>query len=95
MEIEEKQKDVPTNEDEHMNYEEMKAVVICRGYIIYAKSDNDELYDFFYPAMQRRISISEAETLIPDNHKLLTTERVTRNYEIPMSIISQYGKIIH
>lgn len=78
------------NEDETL-----MAIVICRGYIIYAKSDNDELYDFFYPAMQNRMSISEAERIIPDNHKLLTTERVTRNYEIPMNKLEEYGKIIH
>lgn len=75
--------------------EDMKAVVICRGYVIYAKSDKGVLYDFFYPALQNRITIGEAESLLPDEHKLLTTERVTRYYEIPMSVIEQYGKIIH
>lgn len=75
--------------------EDMKAVVICRGYVIYAKSDKGKLYDFFYPALQNRITIGEAESLLPDEHKLLTTERVTRYYEIPMSVIEQYGKIIH
>lgn len=75
--------------------EDMKAVVICRGYVIYAKSEKGELYDFFYPALQNRITIGEAESLLPDEHKLLTTERVTRYYEIPMSVIEQYGKIIH
>lgn len=72
-----------------------KAVIIVRGYVIYAKSDSGELYDFFYPALQNRITIGEAESLLPDEHKLLTTERVTRYYEIPMSVIEQYGKIIH
>lgn len=82
-------------ETEEQDTEEMKAVVICRGYVIYAKSDKGELYDFFYPALQNRITIGEAESLLPDEHKLLTTERVTRYYEIPMSVIEQYGKIIH
>ena len=72
-----------------------KAVIIVRGYVIYAKSDKGKLYDFFYPALQNRITIGEAESLLPDEHKLLTTERVTRYYEIPMSVIEQYGKIIH
>lgn len=82
-------------EDNEETEEDMKAVVICRGYVIYAKSEKGELYDFFYPALQNRITIGEAESLLPDEHKLLTTERVTRYYEIPMSVIEQYGKIIH
>ena len=82
---------VKDNEDT----EDMKAVVICRGYVIYAKSDKGELYDFFYPALQNRITIGEAESLLPDEHKLLTTERVTRYYEIPMKQLDEYGKIIH
>ncbi len=75
--------------------EDMKAVVICRGYVIYAKSDKGKLYDLFYPALQNRITIGEAESLLPDEHKLLTTERVTRYYEIPMKQLDEYGKIIH
>lgn len=82
-------------EDNEETEEEMKAVVICRGYVIYAKSDKGELYDFFYPALQNRITIGEAESLLPDEHKLLTTERVTRYYEIPMKQLDEYGKIIH
>jgi len=84
-----------TEETEEHNTEEIKAVVICRGYVIYAKSDKGELYDFFYPALQNRITIGEAESLLPDEHKLLTTERVTRYYEIPMKELDEYGKIIH
>ena len=97
METEEKnEQPVEDNEvTEEQPEEDMKAVVICRGYVIYAKSDKGELYDFFYPALQNRITIGEAESLLPDEHKLLTTERVTRYYEIPMSVIEQYGKIIH
>lgn len=82
-------------EDNEETEEDMKAVVICRGYVIYAKSDKGELYDFFYPALQNRITIGEAESLLPDEHKLLTTEPVTRYYEIPMKALEEYGKIIH
>ena len=82
-------------EDNEETEEDIKAVVICRGYVIYAKSDKGELYDFFYPALQNRITIGEAESLLPDEHKLLTTERVTRYYEIPMKQLDEYGKIIH
>lgn len=84
-----------TEETNEQDIEDMKAVVICRGYVIYAKSDKGELYDFFYPALQNRITIGEAESLLPDEHKLLTTERVTRYYEIPMKQLDEYGKIIH
>jgi len=84
-----------TEETNEQDTEEMKAVVICRGYVIYAKSDKGELYDFFYPALQNRITIGEAKSLLPDEHKLLTTERVTRYYEIPMKQLDEYGKIIH
>lgn len=87
--------DVDTDVNPEVEQNNTKAVIIVRGYVIYAKSDKGELYDFFYPALQNRITIGEAESLLPDEHKLLTTERVTRYYEIPMSIIEQYGKIIH
>ena len=93
METEETNEQPVENNEE--TEEEMKAVVICRGYVIYAKSDKGELYDFFYPALQNRITIGEAESLLPDEHKLLTTERVTRYYEIPMKQLDEYGKIIH
>lgn len=93
METEEKNEQ-PVEDNEETE-EDMKAVVICRGYVIYAKSDKGELYDFFYPALQNRITIGEAESLLPDEHKLLTTERVTRYYEIPMKQLDEYGKIIH
>lgn len=89
------QPDVEPNVEPEVEQNNTKAVVICRGYVIYAKSEKGELYDFFYPALQNRITIGEAESLLPDEHKLLTTERVTRYYEIPMSVIEQYGKIIH
>lgn len=88
----------PVEDNEETNEqdtEEMKSVVICRGYVIYAKSEKGKLYDFFYPALQNRITIGEAESLLPDEHKLLTTERVTRYYEIPMKQLDEYGKIIH
>lgn len=89
---ENKQYDNPQPEETQKN---VKAIIIVRGYIIYAKNDNDELYDFFYPALQNRMTLKEARKTLPENHNLLTIERVTRNYEIPMSVIEQYGKIIH
>ena len=96
METEEtNEQPVEETEETEEPEEDMKAVVICRGYVIYAKSDKGELYDFFYPALQNRITIGEAESLLPDEHKLLTTERVTRYYEIPMKQLDEYGKIIH
>ena len=92
MENEEKNEQQVENNEEK---DDIKAVTIVRGYVIYAKSDKGELYDFFYPALQNRITITEAESLLPDEHKLLTTERVTRYYEIPMKKLDKYGKIIH
>lgn len=70
------------------------ALTIVRGYMIYAKSDNDELYEFFYPNTNVRITNKEAETLLPDGHKLITTERQTRKYSIPMKQLNTYGKVI-
>lgn len=87
--------DVEPDVNPEVEQNNTKAVIIVRGYVIYAKSEDEELYDFFYPALQNRMSLAEAKELLPDNHKLLTTERITRNYEIPMSVIEQYGKIIH
>lgn len=93
--MEKTQPDLEPNIEPEVEQNNTKAVIIVRGYVIYAKSEDDELYDFFYPALQNRMSLGEAKELLPDNHKLLTTERITRNYEIPMSVIEQYGKIIH
>lgn len=73
----------------------VKAIIIVRGYVIYAKNDNEDLYDFFYPALQNRMTLTEARKTLPENHKLLTIERETRHVEMPMSIINQYGKILH
>lgn len=73
---------------------EMIATSIVRGYMIYAKSDTDELYDFFYPNTKPRITITEAETLLPKGHKLLTTERETRHYSIRMKDLEEKGILI-
>lgn len=89
------QPDVEPNVEPEVEQNNKKAVVIVRGYIIYAKSEDEELYDFFYPALQNRMTLGEAKENLPENHKLLTIERVTRNYEMPMSVIEQYGKIIN
>lgn len=95
LEYEDVEPNVEPDVNPEVEQNNTKAVIIVRGYIIYAKSEDEELYDFFYPALQNRMSLGEAKELLPDNHKLLTTERITRNYEIPMSVIEQYGKIIH
>lgn len=89
------QPDVEPNVEPEVEQNNTRAVIIVRGYIIYAKSEDDELYDFFYPALQNRMTLGEAKETLPENHKLLTIERVTRNYGMPMSVIEQYGKIIH
>lgn len=73
---------------------EMIATSIVRGYMIYAKSDNEELYDFFYPNTKPRITITEAEKLLPVGHKLLTTERETRHYAIKMQYLDKHGHLI-
>nr|DAL31096.1 MAG TPA_asm: hypothetical protein [Caudoviricetes sp.] len=70
------------------------ALTIVRGYMIYAKSDNDELYEFFYPNTNVRITNKEAESLLPDGHKLITTERQTRKYSIPIKQLDTHGKVI-
>lgn len=70
---------------------EMIATSIVRGYMIYAKSDADELYDFFYPNTKPRITIKEAEAKLPKGHKLLTTERETRHYKIRMKDLEEKG----
>lgn len=73
---------------------EMIAISIVRGYMIYAKSDTDELYDFFYPNTKPRITIKEAENLLPIGHKLLTTERETRHYAIKMQDLKEHGHLL-
>lgn len=74
--------------------QEMMATAIVRGYVIYAKSDNDELYNFFYPNTKPRITVTEAESLLPKNHKLLTTERETRYYDIPFNELNSYVHLV-
>lgn len=83
-----------TLEHENQPIEYMKAVSIVRGFMIYAKSDTDELYDFFYPNINKRITITEAESLLPNGHKLLTTERQTRHYSIRMKDLETNGQLI-
>lgn len=83
-----------TLEYEEQPIDDFKAVTIVRGYVLYAKSDNGELYDFFYPSLQNRITVNEAVSLLPNNHKLLTTERQTRKYSIPMKQLDTYGILI-
>lgn len=95
LEYEDVEPNVESNVEPEVEQNNTKAVIIVRGYIIYAKSEDEELYDFFYPALQNRMTLGEAKENLPENHKLLTIERVTRNYEIPMSVIEQYGKIIN
>lgn len=70
------------------------STVVVRGFMIYAKSDKDELYDFFYPNTNSRITIKEAENLLSKGHKLLTTERETRYYKIPLNELEAYGHLI-
>lgn len=71
------------------------STVVVRGFMIYAKSDNDVLYDFFYPNSNTRITITEAESLLPEGHKLLTTERETRYYKIPLNELEAYGHLVN
>ena len=70
------------------------STVVVRGFMIYAKSDTDELYDFFYPNTNPRITITKAESLLPEGHKLLTTERETRYYKIPLNELEAYGHLV-
>lgn len=74
--------------------QDFEALTIVRGYMIYAKSANGELYEFFFPNPNVRITNKEAESLLPDEHKLITTERQTRKYSIPMKQLDTYGKLI-
>lgn len=92
--MEHTQPDVEPNVEALNGLRNYMSTVVVRGFMIYAKSNTDELYDFFYPNSNTRITITEAENLLPESHKLLTTERETRYYKIPLNDLKAYGHLV-
>lgn len=57
--------------------------VKIRGYTIYCESDNHELYDFFVPMNDYRLSKKEAQAnLVPEAHTLLAVKRDYKTLQV-------------
>lgn len=56
--------------------------VKVKGYKIYAESQDHELYDFFIPREQYKMSMKEAKEQVPEMHKVITVKRDTQTYYV-------------
>lgn len=56
--------------------------VKVKGYKIYAESQDHELYDFFIPREQYKMTMKEAKEQIPEMHKLIAVKRDTQTYYV-------------
>lgn len=59
-----------------------KIEVIVKGYTIYCKSYNDELYDMFIPNTDYRMSNEKASTYINDSDELIAVKRDTQKFTV-------------
>lgn len=61
-----------------MNYIDVE----IKGFTIYAKNDRDEMYDFFIPKQDYRITKREILEHIPDGHSLLDSKRTSKTITV-------------
>lgn len=52
--------------------------VTIKGYVIYAENENHEMYDFFIPSNDYRMTKRQALRHIPVSHTLLAYRRDTK-----------------
>lgn len=52
-------------------------VVNVKGYKIYCENQDYELYDFFIPKQQYRMSMREAQKHVPESHSVIAVKRDT------------------
>lgn len=56
--------------------------VKVKGYKIYAETQDHELYDFFIPREQYKLSMKEAKEQVPELHKVIAVKRDTQTYYV-------------
>lgn len=56
--------------------------VEIKGFIIYAKNDRNEEYDFFIPKQDYRITKREILEHIPEGHALLDSKRTSKTMTV-------------
>lgn len=59
--------------------------VTVKGFKLYCEDEHQELYDFFVPNKDYRMTISQANVYVPEMHKLIAVKRDTKQYEIRYS----------
>lgn len=58
--------------------------VKVKGYKIYCMNEFDEMYDFFIPKEEYRISIKESKSYVPERHHFLAVRRDTESYYVTL-----------
>lgn len=56
--------------------------VKVKGYKIYCENQDHELYDFFIPKVQYRMSINEAKEHVPEMHNVIAVKRETETLHV-------------
>ena len=56
--------------------------VKVKGYKIYCENQDNELYDFFIPKEQYKMSMKEAKEHVPEMHKVIAVKRDTQTYYV-------------
>lgn len=56
--------------------------VKVKGYKIYCENERQELYDFFIPKQQYRMSMKEAKEYVPEMHKVIAVRRDTETIHV-------------
>lgn len=56
--------------------------VKVKGYKIYCENDFHELYDFFIPKQQYRMSMQEAKEHVPELHTVIAVKRDTETIQV-------------
>jgi len=56
--------------------------VKVKGYKIYCENQDHELYDFFIPKQQYRMSMNEAKEYVPEMHNVIAVKRDTETIHV-------------
>ena len=56
--------------------------VKVKGYKIYCENQDHELYDFFIPKQQYRMSMYEAKNYVPEMHSVIAVKRDTEKIDV-------------
>lgn len=56
--------------------------VKVKGYKIYCVNQDHELYDFFIPKQQYRMSMTQAQDYVPEMHTVIAVKRDTETIDV-------------